>query len=45
MPPLDIEAGPSNSWARFTLDLVELEFSPMLSPARYIRRLGMDIGP
>ena len=40
MPPL--ETGPSSSWAKFALDLLEPEFSPMLSPTHYIRLLSMD---
>lgn len=42
MLPLSIEAEPSNSWAKFGLDLLEPEVAPMLSPARYIRLLGID---
>lgn len=42
MPPLGNETGPSSSWAKFALDLLEPEFAPMLSPTRYIRLLGMD---
>lgn len=43
MPPLSVEIEPSTAWAKFALDLLEPESAPMLSPARYIRLLGMDI--
>lgn len=42
MSPLVDETGPSRSWAKFLLDLLEPEFAPMLSPTRYIRLLSMD---
>lgn len=37
-----IEFGPNSSWAEFSLELLEPKFAPMLSPARYIRLLGID---
>lgn len=42
MPPLSTEARPRNSWARFAADLLEPEFVPMLSPARYMTLLNID---
>lgn len=43
MRPLGIETEPSSAWAKFALDILEPEFAPVLSPARYIRLLGIDI--
>lgn len=42
MPSLGIEIGLNSTWAKFSLDLLEPELAPMLSPARYIRLLSMD---
>ena len=42
MSPLGDSTGPSKSWAKFALDVLNPEFAPVLSPSRNIYLLGID---
>lgn len=44
MPSLGSETDTVNTWATFAVDLLEPELAPMLSPARYMRLLGIGAG-
>lgn len=41
MPSLGSETDMGSTWAKFAVDLLEPELAPMLSPARYMRLLGI----